>query len=369
MSVTLSDLTQAFDALGWRYQTVPDHDLLLTSFRTEGGSADLVLRPVAEGQAVLLEAMGLGSQPRERAEMLLALAWRWTGVAIARDPEDGEVRLRLILPVGEASLATAPLRAAVGMLLAAVDAFRQAVAQEDVEDVGAQRAVPDTVEAQRAASDALPAAAQRAMALLEALSQAPDQAAFLREHLDEFDGEVLAALAAMAQTAQKAGETEFAQGMAAVAAAVLDLRLERDPQARAHQEQLQRLLAAEDEANLTLVVEEWPEALGPDVQQLLQGLAEAARKAGQEEMATRAEKACAHLQSLRAARPLDAALADFLDADTWEAGRAVVEANPLLQTQEAVARLGALAEAAQARGEEGANQRYRAHQRHLAQWL
>ncbi|MCS7222646.1 MAG: YbjN domain-containing protein, partial [Anaerolineae bacterium] len=249
MSVTLSDLTQAFDALGWRYQTVPDHDLLLTSFRTEGGSADLVLRPVAEGQAVLLEAMGLGSQPRERAEMLLALAWRWTGVAIARDPEDGEVRLRLILPVGEASLATAPLRAAVGMLLAAVDAFRQAVAQEDVEDVGAQRAVPDTVEAQRAASDALPAAAQRAMALLEALSQAPDQAAFLREHLDEFDGEVLAALAAMAQTAQKAGETEFAQGMAAVAAAVLDLRLERDPQARAHQEQLQRLLAAEDEAN------------------------------------------------------------------------------------------------------------------------
>ncbi|MCS7220329.1 MAG: hypothetical protein RML36_00520 [Anaerolineae bacterium] len=127
MPITLSEIVQVFNALGWQYQTIPEREVLLTSFRAETGPADLALRPAAGGQAVLLEAIGLGQQPREQAEALLALAWRWPGVAIVRAPEDGEVRLRVLLPVGRAPLTSEPLRAAIGVLLIAVDALREAV--------------------------------------------------------------------------------------------------------------------------------------------------------------------------------------------------------------------------------------------------
>jgi hypothetical protein len=387
MPIILSDLARAFDALGWRYQTLPERDLLLTSFRTETGSADLVLRPTAGGQAVLLEAVGLGSQPREQAEALLALAWRWPGVAIVRDPEDGEVRLRLILPLGEAPLAADPLRAAVAILLTALDALREALAGgagepggEGAEEQGGggageqgskgaeERGGGGAGELEDDA-EAVPAAVRRAQSLLEALSQAPDQAAFLREHLDEFDDEALAALTAMARAAQEANQGEFAQGLAAVVAAVLALRAERDPEARAWQERLQRLLEARDEGELAGVVDQWPEALGPEVQRLLEGLAEAARRAGEEELAGRIEAVQARLQALRVARPLDAALADFLATETWGEAEALARATPALQGPEALERLAALAQAAEARGEEPAGRRYREHRRRLARWL
>ena len=69
--------------------------------------------------------------------------------------------------------------------------------------------------------------ATRALGLLERVEEAEDRETFLREHLDEFDDEVMAALAGLAQAADQAGEREAAEGIAAVAAGVLALRLER----------------------------------------------------------------------------------------------------------------------------------------------
>ncbi len=388
MPITLSDLARAFDALGWRYQTIPDRDLLLTGFHTEIGSANLALRPALDGQAVLLEAVGLGQAPAEQMGELLALAWQWPGIAVARDPQDGEVRLRLLLPVGQAALSPEALGIAVGTLVSAVEALRQTLSRGAEEPgsrgAGEQRsqgagepgrrkgadegaAGPEAGEAEEGAEAPaeIAAALQRAQALLEGLAQADDQAAYLRAHLDEFDEEVLAALTAAAQAAQAQGEEAFAQGLAGVVAAALALRLERDPAAQ----RLQRLLEAPDEAALAALADQWSEALGSDVGQRLAALAQAAQQAGQGAMARQAESVRERLQALRAARPLDAALADFLDAETWEAGRAVVAASPPLQSEAAVARLRELARRAQERGEEQTAARYTTHARHLAQWL
>lgn len=145
--------------------------------------------------------------------------------------------------------------------------------------------------------------------------------------------------------------------------------LQIEAAAQAPLDRLQRLLGAEDEGTLVIVVDEWPEAPGLEVQQTLRALAETARHAGDEETAAQAEATQARLQALRMARPQDAALADFLTTQTWGEARMLVQATAMLQDWAMVERLATLAERARARGEEQKAQHYEAHQRQLAGWL
>ncbi|HHH41554.1 MAG TPA: hypothetical protein ENK56_06070, partial [Chloroflexi bacterium] len=135
-------------------------------------------------------------------------------------------------------------------------------------------------------------AAERAQRLLEQLGEAEDKERFLREHLDEFDDGVLAALGLLAQAAAASGERETAEGIAAVAAGVLALRLEQNPMARRMMEVLaeagelgQTLFAfiqADTWAESRSIVEQHPELLSDEADALLDQLIEAARVQGDE---------------------------------------------------------------------------------------
>lgn len=135
-------------------------------------------------------------------------------------------------------------------------------------------------------------AAERAARLLAQLEEAEDKERFLRQHLDEFDDEVLAALGALAQAAAELGEEEAAQGIAAVAAAIEALRLEQNPTAREMVEamvgdgdlamHLQAFITAETWAESRRIVEAHPELLTDEADALLGQLIEAACTQGDE---------------------------------------------------------------------------------------
>lgn len=351
---------------------------LAAGFTGRHGSLNLVLRPVGD-QAVLLEAVELATASPEDAAALPTLAWHLQGISLARDPADGEVCARLLLPVDrEIGVTPASLSAAMGILLPAADLVRPVLTlvQEGVTVEDALARVVAEAQGRQGEGEQEgqeirekgEKAWQRAQALLARLAATEDQPTFLLDNLEEFDDEVLAALMALVERAREAGETGFAEGVAAVVAVVQSLRLEQNPAARAQVERVRRLLAAKTSEGVVALVEAWPEALSRETLALLDNLAQAAQQAGQAEAAAQTAQVRGWLEELRAKHPLLTAVLDFVGTGRWDEARELARENPLLHGEEALTRLDDLAAKADARGKGRLAQNYRRHRERLKRW-
>jgi len=197
------------------------------------------------------------------------------------------------------------------------------------------------------------------MTLLLAFVQADDQDAFLRDHLADFE----AALPILQTIAAQLGNSEPGRQTLDLIMRIHALRAPDVPTKAAPFDQFMR---AADDTEAAALVSEVPELLSASCRKVLEGMAPHARVLGAHIVADRADEALARIERLRAASPLDAALADFLSTESWDEADTVAAANAHLQRPEALARLGEYVEHARARGDEERAQHYEQHLVHLA---
>ncbi len=165
---------------------------------------------------------------------------------------------------------------------------------------------------------------QRAQDLIKRFLEAEDQEAFLRDHLEAFDDQVLAVYAAWARDAEEKGQHEIAQLLTGIIMGVGRSRMAQDPRARAHLARMQRLMAATSLAEVEALLEEWPELLAPQTKVEVENLVAAARQMGEQAAIQQGERVLAWLDDLRQRHLLLAAVLDFVATDTWDQARELV---------------------------------------------
>ncbi|MFQ5856187.1 MAG: CpXC domain-containing protein, partial [Anaerolineae bacterium] len=128
---------------------------------------------------------------------------------------------------------------------------------------------------------------QKALELVRQVLMADDPEAFVRAHLDAFDGTVLAVWAAAVEQTQSDGEAELAEALQALVGLVLRLKLEEtSPELAQATETLRTLfefVRAETWAESRRIVEQHPELLSDEADALLGQVIDTAREQADED--------------------------------------------------------------------------------------
>lgn len=236
-------LIALFEENGWEYRTRAEYPgLLEASFGGQSGAVRVLLHAPTT-QQLKAEALQVAMlEPGEEA-LFNSLQAQLTQFRLAYDPTDGEVRLPLTAELHD-TVSQQSLHNLLSILLGATDVVRLALArmragadatsavqhaQHQLSPGSAPQSDLDAVAVQEALN--------RAQRLLLRLGQAEDQAAFLQEHLDEFDDETIAALSVLGTQAHQQGKEDFARALANLLSTALSLRAEQDPELRARLEQ------------------------------------------------------------------------------------------------------------------------------------
>ncbi len=209
---------------------------------------------------------------------------------------------------------------------------------------------------------------QHAQDLLERFLEAEDQEAFLRDHLEAFDDQVLAVYAAWARDAEEKGQHKIAQLLTGIIMEVGMARMGQDPRAQTLLARMQRLIAATSLVEVEALLEEWPELLAPQTKVEVENLVAAARQMGEQAAIQQGERVLAWLDDLRQRHPLLAAMLDFVATDTWDQARKLAQRTPHLHTPDALRLLDDLARKARERGDEDLAATYTRHRERLARW-
>jgi hypothetical protein len=362
MPELLEQLAGYFDERGWRYQLDHDNQVLHSRFGARHGPLTLAIR-LLDPARWLLEAPRVTTLEAAQAAALPALAWHLPELNIAYDPADGEVRVRVWLPASADQLLVDGLEMALALLLPAADLLRPALrlVGEGVDPLDAlRRAVEEP--------PAVPSAADRTHALLQQMSAAADQAAFVRDQLADFDDEVLAELHTVQERARAAGQPDFAEWVEALISAVHEGRLAADPETQQELQRIGELLTVTTADQVAALTVTWTEALAPTTLALLREFAQAAPASGASAQADHLVQVVGWLEAQRAQQPLLTALFDFVNTERWDEAHALARSTPALQEPTAVTGLATLADQAAVRGAARLAARYREHQTRLAAW-
>lgn len=123
----LTQLATLFETQGWTYTRQADPDCLAISFETPQGTVALAIT-APDAATLAFDALGLGTLEVDDTTLLASLdQYLPDTLNLARQPHDGEVRLRLLLPVPDASLTADALEEPIDLLLAVALLLRQAL--------------------------------------------------------------------------------------------------------------------------------------------------------------------------------------------------------------------------------------------------
>ncbi len=123
----LTQLATLFEAQGWTYTRLPDPERLSISFAPSQGAVSLAIT-APDAATLAFDALGLGTVDAAHTALLASLDQYLPDTRnLTRQPDDGEVRLRLLLPVPDASLTAEALEEPIGLLLAMAPVFRLAL--------------------------------------------------------------------------------------------------------------------------------------------------------------------------------------------------------------------------------------------------
>ena len=177
MPTLLTQLATLFDAQGWRYRLHPEQDRLSTGFQTPRGDVSLDIYAPAE-ETLVFEALCLATLDPAHTEVLATLdQYLPEHLTLTRQPDDGEVCLRLLVPVPGASLTAEALDAPLDLLLEIAPVLRAAL-------LLVQQGIPLEEALQRAQAEPAPEAVETSSAMPEALQALLQELVELQEHND-----------------------------------------------------------------------------------------------------------------------------------------------------------------------------------------
>ena len=184
MPALLTQLATLFEAQGWTYTRHPDPERLCISFETPQGAVSLGLS-TPNATTLWLEALCLGTLDAADTALLARLdQYLPETLNLTREPHDGEVRLRRLMPVPESSLTADALEEPIGLLLAVAPVFRLALplVQQGVNPEEAiQRAQAAPAPEIQAMPAALPAALRELLQELVELQEHDDRHSLERQ--------------------------------------------------------------------------------------------------------------------------------------------------------------------------------------------
>ncbi|HKP54934.1 MAG TPA: hypothetical protein VJ183_20050 [Chloroflexia bacterium] len=408
MSRIMDQLVRYLDLHDLDYQRDDESDvLLLAGISTPGGDLDVAVQ--AEGEtAVLVQVLHIETILGGEEEVLAILAWHLPQVNLAYDPIDGELCARLLVPVSSGKVNDEIMTQALRVLLSYADLARTAlrltrqgltveVALDqaltdharalgsdqrkpllsfgDDQLLGTSSPVTPDVTVTQAAGNLLQEEQsldrplfERTQHLLTGLAGASDREAFVREHLDEFDDEILTILVSSAERAQQQGQNSIADGLQLLIGMIQAARLALNSTTRREMELLYQLLEVPTPEALAVLIDTWPEVLAHKFRDRVASLHRTAVARGELGIAAHLEELRRWIESEQMARPLHVALLTLMTLDHWEDTRRAAQADTQLHSPTALAALADLATRAASRGDESRARAYLEHQERLNSW-
>lgn len=122
MSRLLRQLAQLFDIRQQSYNLDDIQNALLTTINEQHGPLHLAIRTL-EDKALVIEVLNIAILGEEHIAALSALTWQFASIGLARNPDDGEIRARLVLPCND-NVDAIILDNAFELLLPVADALR-----------------------------------------------------------------------------------------------------------------------------------------------------------------------------------------------------------------------------------------------------
>ncbi|MGE3536891.1 MAG: hypothetical protein AB7N91_05555 [Candidatus Tectimicrobiota bacterium] len=179
MPALLTQLATLFEAQGWRYTLHPEPPYLSTGFQTPQGGVSLAFTAPTD-DTLVCDALGLTTLSQEHTELLAELEqYLPEQLTLRYAPDNGEVQLRLLLPVPAAGLTAEDLDEPLSLLLALAPLLRRAMPL-------LQQGLPpqEALQQAQAAAAAEPEAEAEPAALPEALAALLQELAALQDNHD-----------------------------------------------------------------------------------------------------------------------------------------------------------------------------------------